>query len=251
MKLIKQLLIPLILIALGIGILDTKKEIKSHKCGPIQSIKLEDTIDKVINSVVYIKNESRGWQGSGVVIREDIILTARHVVEGGEDFTITTNDGTEIKAVKAVSHKKYDMAFIKIDKSILKSVIVGSIKGCRLGQSIFVIGSPYGKLNFNSVTFGIISGLNRSCDFKDWNRKDYGWSITFTTDAAGHPGNSGCPIFTTDGVLRGILVGGYSPVLIYCIPVDIILGDGAYIDILFGLEDYYIEKEMEYESPYY
>jgi serine protease Do len=114
---------------------------------------------------------------------------------------------------------------------ILKPARLGSIEGCRLGQQVFVIGSPYGKLHFNSITLGIISGLNRNFDewMIDYGYPKYGWSVTFTTDAAGHPGNSGCPVFTMDGRVRGILVGGHSPVLIYCVPVDLVAKEFLFI----------------------
>lgn len=200
-----------------------------------------------IESVVHIINDTQNWQGSGVAIAPDLILTARHVVEGGEDFTITLNGGTEIKATEAISHKENDIAFIKISEAILKPAKLGSIKDCKLGDDIYVIGSPYGKLNFNSLTTGIISGLDRNLDKVNI---DYGWRIIFSTDAAGHPGNSGCPVFTSDGVVRGILVGGYSPVLIYCVPVDIILDDLEYIKLLFGIDKYYYEEKAEYSYEY-
>lgn len=212
---------------------------------PQQKITLPDRVEQVSDSVVHIKNETQGWQGSGVAITGDIILTARHVVEGGGDFTITLHDGTELRATRALSSKKYDLGFIKLGKPLLKLTRFGSIKDCRLGQQVFVIGSPYGKLNFNSITLGIVSGLDRN--FNEWTTgyEAYGWSVTFTTDAAGHPGNSGCPVFTMDGRVRGILVGGSSPVLIYCVPVDLVVGDIALINAMFALDNYEFEEIQE------
>lgn len=211
---------------------------------------LEYSVSRTIDSVVHITNDTMGWQGSGVAITEDIIMTARHVVEGGISFTVTTNDGRVFFAKTAVSSKKYDLGFIKLDNLKwqhelgLSPAEFGSIEDCRLGRSVYVIGSPYGKLNFNSVTLGIISGLNRDCDELNSWEGDYGWSIAFTTDSAGHPGNSGCPVFTTDGVVRGILVGGHSPVLIYCMPVDLVVEDMNLIKNMF-IQDKYKFEEVE------
>jgi S1-C subfamily serine protease len=201
----------------------------------------------VSDSVVHIMNKTQGWQGSGVAISPDIIMTARHVVEGGNDFIITLADGNEVIATQAVSSKKYDLGFIRVGEPVLKPARLGSVKECRLGQQVFVVGSPYGKLNFNTVTLGIVSGLNR--DFDEWAVKygyvKYGWSITFTTDAAGHPGNSGCPVFTMDGRVRGILVGGFSPVLVYCMPVDLVAKDLPLISAMFAMDNYYLEEVKE------
>lgn len=207
-------------------------------------------LERTLNTVVHITNETRGWQGSGVAISKDIVLTAKHVLENGVNFTVTLNDGTEVKAYKAISHNDYDVGFLRVEKPMLSPAKLGSSERLNLGQELYVIGSPYGKINFNSVTFGIVSGLDRS--YKGYGIDKYGWSIAFTTDAAGHPGNSGCPVFTKDGVVRGILVGGFSPVLCIVMPVELILDDIEEIKLLFIQLDYYVEKEPEYNySEYY
>jgi len=244
----KMFLAFLLLLLLGIWLV-TYADMLTSKIMPTTSTpksfdmqdQLIDSIRNTLPSVVHISNDSMHWQGSGVVITRDIILTARHVVENGTEFTITLNDGRQFKSTQAISSKKYDYGFVKIDSPLLTPVKLGSIKACELGQMVYAIGSPYGKLNFNSATLGIISGLERDCDVLG---KNYGWSVTFTTDTAGHPGNSGCPVLTLDGVVRGILVGGHSPVLIYCIPVDLLLKDGATIQMMFNQNAYYFEEKF-------
>lgn len=245
----RRLLVPLIAVLMAISFLQFKQRYIDYKPAPTtqKQISLPDRIEQVSDSVVHIVNETQGLQGSGIAISPDIIMTARHVVEGGEKFVVTLADSNEVIATQAISSKKYDLGFIKFDEFVLKPARLGSIKDCRLGQQVFVIGSPFGKLNFNSVTLGIISGLNRDCDFVDWYGNDYGWHITFMTDAAGHPGNSGCPVFTTDGVVRGILVGGLSPVLIYCVPVDLVVKDLPLISAMFAMDNYYLEEVKEQE----
>lgn len=209
--------------------------------------RLEDVVENVIDSVVHIANNDMGWQGSGVLIKSNLILTARHVDKDSDNFTITLNNGDEVKAIRAISSKKYDLGFIKLEKPVdIKPAKLASIKETRLGQIVFAIGSPYGKENFNSVTLGIISGLDRNWDSIDYYTGDsYGWEVSFTTDAAGHPGNSGCPIFIMDGRVRGILVGGYGPVLCNCMPVDLVLEDIDEIELMFIQDQYDLEEEEE------
>jgi len=82
--------------------------------------------------------------------------------------------------------------------------------------------------------------------------ENYGWKVAFTVDSAGHPGNSGCPVFTTDGVIRGVLVGSFSPVLISVMPCDLFLGDLDTIRLMFKMDCFQQEVKPEWDSnPYY
>ncbi|KKN55747.1 hypothetical protein LCGC14_0578960 [marine sediment metagenome] len=210
---------------------------------PAVTTKFPNTIQDVMPSVVHIMCDR--WQGSGVAITPDIIATARHVVDG-ISYTVTLNNGEGYMASQAISHKDYDIGFIKLDlDGVLTPAKFGSIKDCVLGQSIFIIGSPFGKINFNNVTLGIISGLDRDWDSLSW-EEPYGWKIAFTTDSGAHPGNSGGPVFSMDGVVRGLLVGGFSPVLNCSMPSDLFLGDIEVIKLLFAQEKYKVEQEKIY-----
>lgn len=212
-----------------------------------------DVVAQSIKSVVHIKCPQ--WQGSGFIIDKHMIETARHVVDNVEDFTITLYDGTVYYATKAMSAKEYDVATIWVDDELPEECIVklGSIENCKLGQDVFIIGSPYGDVNFNSVSKGIISGLNRNWDEINYRTGErYGWKVSFTSDSAAHPGNSGGPVFTLDGVVRGILVGGYSPVLNCSMPCDLFLPDINQIKLMFIMDKYEFEKEPEYSyNSYY
>lgn len=227
-------LFTIIAFSLPLGILALKQS-------PAVTIQFPNRIQEVLPSVVHIQCDR--WRGSGVAITEDIIVTARHVIDG-LNYTITLNDGTEIKGIQAISHKDYDIGFIKVDKPILKPAKFGSIKDCVLGQSVFIIGSPFGKKNFNNVTLGIISGLNRDWDRIDFRTgRSYGWEVVFTSDSGAHPGNSGGPIFSMDGVVRGLVVGARSPVLNCSVPCDLFLSDIEVIKLLFTFNKYKQEEE--------
>ena len=219
-----------------------------------------DLVQESIKGVVHL--QAPMWQGSGFVIGPRLIGTAKHCVTDTEDFLITTHDGHQLRATRAISDKEHDVAFIFIDdltciaeergtlahEVILTPVPLGSIKDCVLGQSIYMIGSPFGKINFNSLTTGIISGVNRDWSFVG---DSYGWKVAFTVDSAGHPGNSGCPVFTTDGVVRGILVGGFSPVLISVMPCDLFLDNLNAIRMMFITDRYEKKEAQEWIEDYY
>lgn len=258
-------------------IAQSKKDAKREKlrrpeeCEAQRAPAFTDMVQISLKGVVHLQCPS--WQGSGFVVGPRLIVTARHVVKNVEDFLITTHRGCQIHATRAISDKKSDIAFIWVDdlectakygehtlvfrkkyifldghKTKLTSVPLGSIKDCRLGQNVYVIGSPYGKVNFNSLTTGVISGVN-----VDWSPlgEHHGWKVAFTVDSAGHPGNSGCPVFTTDGVVRGILVGRFSPVLLSVMPCDLFLEDLPTITLMFKIGQYQFEITPEWNDPYY
>lgn len=210
--------------------------------------KLPDIIDEVISSVVHISNNSMQWQGSGVAIAPDIIVTAGHVVEFGTDFTITLTNGVTVNATKAISSKKYDVGFIKLDECVLTPAKFGSIDECRLGQSVFVIGSQFGMNHFNSVTLGVISAIQRDLG------ESWGWQIIFQIDAGANSGSSGSPVFDMTGKVIGIVVGSPTRTfagIVYIIPIDLIINDGTVIRLMFDLDKYKIEIEIIYEEEYY
>ncbi|KKN55882.1 hypothetical protein LCGC14_0577730 [marine sediment metagenome] len=236
--------------------------VKSPKM--VHQVNLPDMIQEVMPSAVHIMCDQ--WQGSGVALTPDIVATARHVVDG-VNYTVTLNNGCRLKGYQAVSHKDYDIGFIKVGsrcvakrsehsdeyredntflvghKVELKPAEFGSIDDCVLGQSVFIVGSPYGKINYNNVTLGIVSGLDKDWDSLSRYGEPYGWKIAFTSDSAAHPGNSGGPVFSMDGVVRGLLVGGFSPVLNCSMPSDLFLDDVELIKMLFAQEKYKVEKE--------
>ena len=210
---------------------------------PAVTTQFPNKIQEVLPSAVHIMCDR--WQGSGVAITPDIVVTARHVVDG-TDYTITLNNGTTVKGVQAISHKDYDIGFIKVDNPILKPAKIGSIKDCVLGEPVFIIGSPFGKINFNNVTLGIISGLDRDWDELSRYGDPYGWSVAFTSDSGAHPGNSGGPVFSMDGVVRGLLVGGFSPVLNCSMPSDLFINDIEIIKLMFATNKYKIAEAKSY-----
>jgi len=246
-----------------------KKELDKKTDTPVvivepQEPNFTDIVQESIKSVVHIMCPE--WQGSGFVITPNIIATARHVSEKVESFDITTNEGHKLHATRAISSKKYDISLIYIDdltcvaekereleckkvthKVKLVPAKLGSIKDCKLGQQVYTIGSPYGNRNFNSVSKGIISGFDRNWDYVNLiTGEQYGWEITFTSDSAVHPGNSGGPIFTMDGVVRGIVVGARSPVLNCSMPCDLFIPDIEYIKSMFIMDKYNKEKAVEH-----
>ena len=187
---------------------------------------IKESIRKVIPACVLV--EVRGqyddyyqpikWFGSGVIVSENgIIITAGHIVENAVDIRVTLNDGREYKAVNFEYEDTTDLGIIKIDANDLSIVPIGRIDNKVLGDLVFTVGSPFGKMFFNTVTAGVISGLKRDIPF-------FGEKLILQIDAATAPGKSGGGAFDFRGNLIGIMVGikrGYEDINL-CIPVNVI-----------------------------
>ena len=180
-------------------------------------------VHNVVGSVVHIQSIDKGYQGSGVIVSDTgLIMTAHHVVDGCKAFVVTLNNGKEFTCSRAIIDTENDIAFLRIDRGdeCLSVAEFGNVSNRRVGDGIFLVGSPYGKDHFNSVTFGIISSLSRSVDHPSV--QVFGWQHLMQVDAASNPGNSGGPLFDLNCKLVGILVGGPSGAegISYCVRLD-------------------------------
>jgi V8-like Glu-specific endopeptidase len=63
-----------------------------------------DQVQESLKGVVHL--QCPFWQGSGFVTGPRLIVTARHCVEGVEDFLITTHGGHQVRATRAISDKE-------------------------------------------------------------------------------------------------------------------------------------------------
>lgn len=163
-----------------------------------------------------------GW-GSGVIIDSNgLILTAAHVVKDSNNFLVKVADGNSVLGEIVYVDPNKDFAFIDIDYNDLTPSVFAA-DNPKVGDDIYIIGSPLDYPLFNVTTFGKVSKL-------DVNDIDYYcWYDTpmLIVDAASWPGNSGGPVFNENGEIIGILVGGYDPYdnLSICVPVSVIINN--------------------------
>ncbi len=136
--------------------------------------------------------------GSGVIIGPNTVLTAKHVVNDADYVIITSIDGNEIPILDIEVDPNNDVAVITVDANL--SNFVSPASGIILGEQVIVIGAPFGKEFYNTVTVGVVSGLDRNISY-------FGVCPLITVDAAINPGSSGGPVFNIRGELIGIAVG--------------------------------------------
>lgn len=178
---------------------------------------VEAVAEKVTPSVVGIKtttsvisffggsSESTG-EGSGVIYSADgYIITNYHVISeaasnknGSKIEVYIDNADSKAYTAAVVGYNiSSDLAVIKINASGLTPIEIADSSALKVGQYVITVGNPGGLEFMDSVTYGVISGLNRVVS------SDSGVEL-IQTDAAINPGNSGGALVNTKGQLVGI-----------------------------------------------
>lgn len=144
--------------------------------------------------------------GTGFLIRADgYIITNKHVVaDTGASYTALLSSGVQVAATVEYRDSVQDLAILKIEGSNYPIARLGDSNALKLGQSVIAIGNALGQYN-NSVSVGIISGLNREITASGASGSEILQGV-IQTDAAINPGNSGGPLVDLNGRVIGVNV---------------------------------------------
>ena len=156
--------------------------------------------------------------GSGFIISNDgYIITNAHVVDNATEIRVGLHNRREYQAELIGADPASDIALLKVDANDLTVVKIGDSDDLRVGEWVLAIGSPFGFEH--TATQGIVSALARSLP-------DDTYVPFIQTDVAVNPGNSGGPLFNTDGEVVGVnsqiysRSGGYQG-LSFSIPINV------------------------------
>jgi putative serine protease PepD len=141
--------------------------------------------------------------GSGFVISQDgYIITNHHVagVAGDGEIEVAFSDGSTATGRLVGSNPGYDLAVVKVDRTGLESLKLGSSADLNVGDAVIAVGSPLGLTG--TVTSGIVSALNRPVTAGG--DGDLAFINAIQTDAAINPGNSGGPLLDGTGAVIGV-----------------------------------------------
>ena len=144
--------------------------------------------------------------GSGIIIGQNdtelLCVTNAHVIDGADTISVCFVDGSAVEASVKGSDTDNDLAVISVKlsdisddtKSQIKVATIGDSSSLKVGEQVVAIGNALGY--GQSVTSGIVSGLNRQLD-------DINISM-IQTDASINPGNSGGALLNMSGEVIGI-----------------------------------------------
>ncbi|WP_420581347.1 S1C family serine protease [Reichenbachiella sp.] len=181
--------------------------------GRSEAQSLSDLYEKLSKSVVKILIEGKDFSvregqmvtnqgiGSGVLIDANgLVLTASHVVQTAENIKVQFIDGETIPAKVVSSAPFADVAAIQLSWAPKNNTVarLGDSDQVRIGDEVFLIGSPYG-LDY-SLSVGYISGRHKKSRFANGSHV----MEFFQTDASINQGNSGGPMFNMKGEVVGL-----------------------------------------------
>ena len=171
-------------------------------------------------SVVVIETDES--QGSGVIIRPNLVATNCHVVDDGTAIIVYKANNRRAQKDEVFraqihrAHESRDLCLLEVAGLWGVAANLRRTDSLTVGESVYAIGAPQG-LDY-SLSAGVISQL----------RKEEGESIPLIqTDAAISPGSSGGGLFDAQGNLVGITTsiqkGDQVEGINFAIPADWIL----------------------------
>lgn len=176
-------------------------------------------IEEVASAVVGVVNlqqrsvwtgDEEAGTGSGIIYKKEngkaYVVTNQHVVNGAENVEIVLDNDERIPATVLGQDALTDLAVLEVDGANIHTVAkLGTSEDIAVGETVLAIGNPLGLEFANTVTKGIISGLNRSVEVDTNSDGQADWvTEVLQTDAAINPGNSGGALVNADGEVIGI-----------------------------------------------
>lgn len=217
---------------LGDGGLSTGASITPSAISPISTTGSSgNTITQVYDAVkpsiftitTITTSKSQGTQegiGTGFLIDNNgDIATNYHVVSGSSTVTVSINN-QNYKGTVIGTDPVDDLAIVHITPiKGMNPLTLGTAKTLQPGQPLIAIGNPFQLTD--TVTSGIVSGLNRSMPSVSGRLMNG----LIQTDTPINPGNSGGPLLNTAGQVVGINTMIESPVkgfvgIGFAIPID-------------------------------
>ena len=196
-----------------VGVLDglaSPAQAVSSKLSPsVVNIAISGTLDGPFG-----QQGSYSGEGSGVIYSSDgMILTNNHVVtdDNGDPvdkLVVTLTTGEQLPATIVGTDPLTDLAVIKVSTTTELPAATFTEEQPTVGEYAVAIGSPLGFEN--SVTLGIVSGLNRSIEGVSGN-EGVALNNLIQTDAPISPGNSGGALANASGQVIGINVAYLPP----------------------------------------
>lgn len=168
-----------------------------------QALTARQIAQNAFPSVVLLVMEDANGQpvslGSGFFVKDDIVATNLHVIEGAaRGYVKIVGQKTKYEIAGLVfTDTRRDLALLKITEVKASPLILGNINQVAVGDEVYAIGNPQGLEG--TFSQGIVSSI-----------RQIGSDMLFQITAPISPGSSGGPVLNTQGKVIGIAVATFS-----------------------------------------
>jgi serine protease Do len=174
------------------------------------SNKLAETVERAAASIVAV-HARRGIGSSGIVWRDNLILTSSEGVRADEGIKIALPDGRVTTARLRGRDPGTDLAVLEIEASGLPTLDFADDAALKAGQTALAVGRT---ANTGPIaSFGIISGV--SGEWKTWRGGKLDPFVRL--DISAYPTLSGGAALNADGNLIGLVSTGLSRSSVFAI----------------------------------
>lgn len=159
----------------------------------------EQIAKKALAATVYLEMKDRNGEtlgfGSGFFVKENLIATNFHVIEGAAKGTAKLVGKYTTYAIEGitVTDPKNDLALLKVNAYGIKPLPLGDSNNIKIGEAVYVAGNPLGMEG--TFSDGIIS-----------NRPTRYAQERLQMTAPISPGSNGGPILNRKGEVIGVSV---------------------------------------------
>ena len=151
------------------------------------------------------------------------VITNEHVIDDADNYQVVFSDRSSVVATLLGYDKDVDIAVLSFSgvglSQSLKVSPLGESSSLAKASIILAAGNPKGFDFYNTLTLGIVAGVNRTTKWDDL--------VPYIQhDAAINSGNSGGPIYNLEGEVVGINVAKFASDEIegmgFAIPIDMV-----------------------------
>lgn len=160
--------------------------------------------------------------GTGFLVEAKgvFVLTNDHIAAGSPELLVVLPGQVEVAAKIVGRDPRLDLALLAIDVPNLHGLPFGDSDGVQVGDSLLVLGNPFGEEV--TASMGITTATGREGAGSLAAGRQMGYRTYLQTDARVHRGNSGGPVLDTAGQVVGVALalGDRPAELSFAIPIN-------------------------------
>lgn len=154
---------------------------------------MADLVEESGKGIIRVEGRKR-LAATGIAWREDVIVTAHHVLRRDDGIQVGLPDGSMVPASIVGRDKGTDIAVLKVEGG-LTPLAIAEPGSARVGHLVLAIGKPGDKLQ---TTLGVVSAVG-----------DGFMEGVIQTDVVMYPGFSGGPLVDASGKVQGMNTSGF------------------------------------------